>query len=169
MKYLFSKNNKIGSKLISWASSFESLPLLDRDKIPSHVAIEINGQVYESTMLKGVRIIPKKQWSSINTELYSIKSNKKANKFLSAILSSIGRRYDWVGIFYFIFRFIGLILFRIKLPRTNTIHHKSKYFCTELVSYVEEADLSMTTPAKLCNDLLEKEKIAISSVEGGKE
>jgi hypothetical protein len=50
--YLFSKNNKIGSRLISWAAKFENTGL---EYNPSHIAILLNDTwVIESTFFTGI-------------------------------------------------------------------------------------------------------------------
>ena len=62
--YLFSKNKKIGSKLIAWGTAHRC----DVDDVPSHVAILVEERwVYESTLSSGVRVIPYKKWKEINT------------------------------------------------------------------------------------------------------
>jgi len=62
--YLFSRNKKIGSKIISWASG---LLIKDLEKVPSHVAILLDEHlVMESTLTTGVRAVPYSYWKKIN-------------------------------------------------------------------------------------------------------
>mgnify|MGYP006921285106 CR=1 FL=1 len=58
--YLFSRNKKVGSRLISWASSFFVKDL--GKNIPSHIAILIDDRfVIESVLEGGVRQYKLKQ------------------------------------------------------------------------------------------------------------
>ena len=77
--FLFSRRDKIGSKLISWAAKYENLGLRDN---PSHAAILINGKfVIEAVMGSGVRIVPYFKWKEINEELYRIPSEDVSRDF----------------------------------------------------------------------------------------
>lgn len=148
--YVFSKNNKIGSRLISWASSKE----LDcKKECPSHMAILINEAfVLESTLTTGVRIIPYHKWLFYNTELARVPV-KGANRSMRDILiDKWGAKYDWLGIAYFAYCYIKLILFKIPLPETNAWQNKNKMFCTEYASLLSGQDLSMKSPARVLKE-----------------
>ena len=64
LHYLFSKNEKIGSKIIRWATKH----LVEAKDVPSHVALLVNERwVFESTLFTGIRVIPYKKWLEINS------------------------------------------------------------------------------------------------------
>lgn len=80
--YLFSRNEKVGSKLIAWASG---LLVKDLERIPSHVAILLEFEgikeqfVIESVLESGVRIIPLSVWLSKNELCYKIPCEKETS------------------------------------------------------------------------------------------
>ena len=158
--YLFSRNKKIGSKIIAWASS---LLVKDLEKIPSHMAILIeipdcNEQfVFESTLESGVRIIPYSNWIVINEECYKISCVKQRS--IDDIFSHVnrlwGKKYDWGGIAFFGYSFLKHYLFNTPFPNENAWQSNGKYFCNELGGEIAEYDkYSMVTPAKMCSDFL---------------
>lgn len=158
--YLFSNNSKLGSKLISWASSKEDHVMydfdalgLDRAKIPSHAAVLLNEQlVVESTLSTGVRIIPYKQWKDRNNEIAKVPCFKQflnSNEVLEHMLYLWGKSYDWKGLCFFALCFLKLIIFKKAIPNTNSWEHPLKYFCTEYVANLEDIDAAMMSPAKM--------------------
>lgn len=159
--YLFSKNDKIGSKIISWASS---ILLKELKECPSHMAVLVefddssdSGIIIESTLNTGVRLIPYKNWKEINEELYKIPENSQVSyeKILSLIGSFWGKKYDWGGICYFIPRFLFKVLFNWPFPKKNAWQSDCKYFCNELGGKLAGYEgFSMVTPAKMCFDML---------------
>lgn len=155
ISYLFSKNGKIGSLLIQWASSFQSFENVKKSRIPSHVAILVDDQwVIESTFFTGVRIIPVSKWAKKNELLYLVERPPKESKvFLQKATSVWDKPYDWCGILFFTIKFMKLIMTGEELPKENPWQGKNHYFCTELIGKLESKDYSMTTPAKLCDDL----------------
>lgn len=155
--YLFSKNKKIGSRLISWASG---LLVKDLEKVPSHVALLISCDnlelVVESVLENGVRVIPYSVWKTINEECYKIEHDLNSDIDVASVISNVwGKKYDWLGVIFFALCFIGHLLFKIPFPKKNYWHSRNKYFCTEVVAKLNEYDkYSMTTPAKMCSDFL---------------
>lgn len=155
---LFSRNEKIGSRLISWASS---LLIKDLEKIPSHMAVLIETEeqwVFESTFQSGVRIVPYEKWKQINEECYKIESTREDVKIdvIRKVNELWGKGYDWSGISYFTLRFILYYLFKIPFPKENAWQTKNRYFCNELGAVViGYQNYSMVTPAKICKDLLD--------------
>ena len=154
MHVLFSRNEKCGSKLISWASSKEHLTNV---KVPpSHVAVLIDDTiVVESTLSSGVRMLPYNSWSEINEELYKIECDCPNDDIKGGLELVWGKKYDWMGILYFAWRYLGLILLKKPLPSVNRWQSSSKYFCTEYAGLILGKKLSMISPAKLCDELLE--------------
>jgi hypothetical protein len=153
--FIFSRRDAIGSRLISWASKFENLGLVNN---PSHGAILINKKfVIESVFGSGVRIVPYFKWLEINEELYRIPSNDITREFFdNEILVVWGKPYDWFGIFYFAYRYLRLMLFKTPLPTKNKWQKTSHLFCIELIGRLSNSYYSMTSPAKMCKMLLEK-------------
>lgn len=158
--YIFSKNDQIGSKLISWASG---LLVKDLDKTPSHMAILIEFEkdeaslVLESVFQTGVRIVPYSKWLEINEQCYKIPCPTKRS--LTEILSWInlywGRKYDWSGVLYFALCFVAHLLFKTPFPNENAWQSEEKFFCNELGGKIAEYErYSMVTPAKMCSDFL---------------
>jgi len=160
--YVFSRNKKIGSKIISWSSSLlkNDVKNLDINKIPSHVAVLIDDCiVIESTLTTGVRIIPYNKWLEINEELYKIKciqSSQHLNSKKKELLFEMwGKKYDWFGILYFAKCIFLHYFFGKKLPNENKWERENYFFCTEFAARLTNYNYSMTTPAKMCNDFLE--------------
>lgn len=157
---IFSKNNKIGSKFISWGSS-----LLLRENMeifPSHAAILIKSEnkefVLESTFLNGVRKISYEKWLEINTECYKFKFENLEKKYVMSKFNKLkGKKYDYLGVMYFLYAFVLNFVFKKPFPSKNPWQKKDKFFCTELVGkIVEHKNYSMVTPAKMCYDLIRK-------------
>lgn len=157
--YVFSKNKKIGSRIISWAAKYEKLGL---EKNPSHVAVLMNDQwVVESTFSSGVRILPYKSWLKINEELYKVPCEQRyrsSKDVMSHTEHLWGKKYDWRGIMYFAWAYLMLIIFDKPMPKKNRWQRKSYYFCTEYAGRIVGQDYSMTSPARLCAQWLGKVK-----------
>ncbi len=161
--YIFSRNKKIGSRLIAWASG---LLVKDLDKVPSHMAILIDvglGEsfVFESILETGVRIIPYTNWLKINEECYKIMCPQDRN--LEDILNKVneywGKKYDWYGIAFFALCFINHLVFKKPFPKDNAWQQEEAYFCNELGGEIAQyPKYSMVTPAKMCSDFLKMSK-----------
>lgn len=153
VEFLFSRRNKASSRLIAWAAKWENLELKE---IPSHTAILINGRfVIESVFGQGVRIVPFDKWAEFNEELYRIPSNDiSREEFDATLLSAWGKKYDWRGILYFAYRYILLMLLNWSLPKKNKWQRNTHLFCIELVGRLSGTYYSMTSPAKMCAQLL---------------
>ncbi len=157
--YLFSRNQKIGSRLIAWASG---LVVKDLEKVPSHMAVLIEQDgyealVFESTLDANVRILPYKNWLLINEECYKIECFKERtnSEIFTHVYNLWGKKYDWGGIAFFAICFINHILFKIPFPKENAWQSNNKYFCNELGGViVGYGKYSMVTPAKMCSDFL---------------
>jgi hypothetical protein len=157
VEYLFSSRPKSGfSRAISWASAKEGYIL---QEYPSHMAVLLDEtMVVESTLLTGVRIIPYTKWKEINEELYKIPcihKDRDSRDTLTKATQIWGRGYDWIGILYFAWRFLGLLLLKKELPAHNHWENKDRFFCTEYAGSLTDQNLSMKTPAKICYEWLE--------------
>lgn len=158
ISYIFSRNDKIGSKAISWASG---LLVKDLEKVPSHMAIliELEGCpeafVLESTLSTGVRIAPYNVWLQHNELCYKFESKQKMT--LSEIFDKMdlywNKKYDWPGISFFAVCFIKYIIFKSEFPKENAWQSDDRFFCNELGGEIAGyPKYSMVTPAKMCSD-----------------
>lgn len=164
LHYLFSRNKKIGSRLISWASG---LLLPDMQKVPSHVAILMSFDgveesfVAESVLESGVRLVPYSTWKSLNEECYKIPCQtqfRDINEVFSVLTSIWGKKYDWKGLSFFALCFVRHLLFKTQFPKENKWQCDDRYFCTEAAAKLSGYEKhSMTTPAKMCHDFLKVE------------
>jgi hypothetical protein len=146
--HLFSKNNKIGSRLISWSSVLEKEDV--GKVIPSHIAILIeqedgSGMVLESTLFTGVRFIPYTNWLKINTQVAKVRCTKHL-ELSSNITSMWGKKYDWYGIIYFGYRLLLKKFFDKEIPDMNIMERPNSYMCTEFVGIMEDIPYQMKTP-----------------------
>lgn len=154
VEYLFSRNSKVGSKLIAWAASHEDLEL---DEYPSHIAVLIDELwVLESTFESGVRLLPYKAWQEINEQLYRLPSSVCSSKVLKVSEQIWGHKYDWKGLAYFGFCYVRHIVCGTPFPTKNKWQSERSYFCTELVARLEDKNFSMTSPARVCYEMLLK-------------
>lgn len=158
--YVFSKNHKIGSRLISWASG---LLIKDLEKIPSHSSVLMDFEnieekfIIESTLESGIRILPYSKWLEINEECYKIeyKTEINTNEIFSKLMNTWGKDYDWNAFTYFSICFIKHLLFKIPFPKINAWQQIDKFLCTEVIGIIDQYDnYAMVTPAKMCSDLL---------------
>lgn len=151
--YLFSKNYKIGSKLISWGTKH----LTNIEDVPSHVAILVNNRwVHESTLDSGVRVISYSEWLNINIEVKKITGKPTEYRVIKNIFKDIkNKKYDWLGVTYLGLCLIPNKAFNVKLPAVNKWQDNDKYFCTEAVEkLIGLSDCSMKSPVQLLNELL---------------
>lgn len=161
ISYIFSRNEKLGSKLISWASG---LLIDDLEKVPSHVAILIEldeiqeSLVIESVLDSGVRIIPYSVWLTHNELCYKIPCKDQVSTLDEVLLELKdiwGKKYDWKGILYFGWCFILNLTVDRPFPKENKWQSEDRYFCTEAAARLSGyGKHSMTTPAKMCSDFL---------------
>lgn len=163
LKLIFSKNEKIGSKLISW---FSELLLEGKlEKFPSHVAVLVEREgveptVWESTLDSGVRRIPYEEWKLHVEECYSFDYPDADEAFFwEHVGLTAGKKYDYMGILYFVYAYLRHKIFGIEIPKVNAWEQEDRYFCTELAAnLITYENYSMTTPAKMCYDLKKKKE-----------
>lgn len=158
--YLFSRNKKLGSRLIAWASG---LLIKDLEKVPSHVAIlmEFEGVkesfVAESVLESGVRLIPLSVWLERNELCYKIpcKQIRTIDEIFGILNSIWGKKYDWMGIAFFTLSFLKYLLFKKAFPEKNEWQNEEKFFCSEAAGKLSNYEKTgMATPAKMCSDFL---------------
>lgn len=150
LEYLFTKarKNKIGSRLISWGTG----KLHPNLKPCSHVAIKAKNVVFESTIGTGVRIIPYKLWIQENEVVHAFEcpKDRKVSKIIETSISCIwGKKYDWLGILYFVWRMLGFLILKRPLPAKNRWERPTHFFCVELLESITGEKYSMTSPIQL--------------------
>lgn len=156
VEYVFSRNQKFGSRLIAWAASFEKTGL---EHTPSHAAVLLDETwVFESTFASGVRVVPYSKWLKFNEELYRIpcQIKRESSNILQSAAELWGRSYDWLGLAFFAWRYLGLIITGRALPSKNRWQSDSKYFCTEFIAKLTNRNFSMKSPARVCADFMEE-------------
>lgn len=152
--YLFSKNKKIGSRIISWGSR----QLTKRKNVPSHIAILVNERwVFESTLESGVRVISYVKWKEINEEVAKIPCTNIYREYseIKYIFKEIkGKKYDWYGVSYLGLCLVPNKLFKTSLPKENKWEKKDRYFCCEAVEKLANlSNSSMKTPVQLLDEM----------------
>lgn len=154
LDYLFSRNEKMGSKLISWAGS----KLVPLDKVPSHVAILVNEKwVLESTLDKNVRVIGYNAWLELNEELYKVSGGDLEFDLIKSLYKALeGHKYDWGGIAYYAIRFALYYAFKLPIPYKNLLQSENKYFCCEVIGKLNNINYSMTAPVEVYIELKAK-------------
>lgn len=153
ISYLFSRQDKIGSHLISWASG-KLLP--DVNPVPSHIAVLVNNKfVFESTLDKGVHISFYDKWKRENQQLYILNDTEvyDMSQIKGIYKKMLGKRYDFIGIMYFSICFLGKFLFNRPIPQENKWQRPNSYFCCEAVGKLLEIPYEMRTPAKMYEEL----------------
>ncbi len=161
VEYVFSRNEKIGSKAIAWGSALfpDHVSLLD-NKIPSHVAVLLDETfIIEAVFSGGVRIIPYSEWLKHNEMLHRIEEKSVVTIALvqELLFEMYGKKYDWFGILYFGWSMAKHYILGKQLPKTNKWEREDYFFCTEFAARLKGYNYAMTTPAKMCNDLLKIE------------
>lgn len=155
IEILFSNNQLIGSRTISWLSSFD---VKDMKDVPSHTAVLINETLVIESVFKGVRIIPYKKWKEINNEIAKIPLDavkKETGEDLRDLLFEMwGKKYDFKGLLYFTWCGIEFILLNREIPKENKWEREDYFFCSEFVGRLVGANYSMTSPARMLRDFL---------------
>lgn len=151
--YLFSKNNKIGSKIIANQTNH----LADKPET-SHISIMVHNRwIFESTLSTGVRVIPFVEWIKINEIVDIIPCEKETREYseIKSIYKEIqNKKYDYAGILYLGFYIALNRYFGIKIPKKNKLQSDNKYFCCEAVEKLTGlGPTSMKTPIEILAEL----------------
>lgn len=156
---LFSKNNKIGSKCITWLCHHQN-KFSHIIETPSHVALVLQKRwVFEAVVGKGVVVQSFDKWSANNIVCHFIDLGQCEYQDIADEFRKIkSKPYDYIGAFY-----LGLCLLlnkfiRIPIPRNNLLECKRCYFCSEAVGAILNKNLSMTTPTALMCELESQNK-----------
>ena len=154
IRYLFTHNDLIGSKLIS---HFTKKSWQSREKTPSHTGVLfLNLMVVHSNGANGVHIEPFYSFKKKNKIICALRratekrSREEAEElFLHYCREAYAAPYDYAAIAYFCYRIILNKLFNIPIPLKNKWENERKFFCDELLEVELGRDLSMTTPNEL--------------------
>ena len=107
----FCRSKTLAGRLIRWVTFSRW----------NHVAVEINGLVYEADMLEGVRTVPVRQFKRMWTEVQYldvyVRDQAATIRWLN---QQLGKPYDFMAI--------------LALPFRATWQHPHKWFCSELVA-----------------------------------
>ena len=149
--YIFSKNKKIGSKIISWGTNHLEPNISDEDT-PSHVAILVNERwIFESTLESGVRRIAYEEWLKINREVgkFESKEDKTIEDVLHLFRQIKDKKYDYKGIIFFGWRLFLNKAFKTPIPKDNKWQSKDAYFCCEVLGTLLNIEYEMTAPVQI--------------------
>ena len=148
--YIFSKNNKIGSRFISWGTDH----LCEVEETPSHIALLVDERwVFESTLSTGIRVIPYFKWLNLNKEVAKVPCKNRIREYseIKSVYKIIqNKEYDWPGILYFGFYIFMNRYLSTKIPVDNKWENPDKYFCSEAVGMITgQGRYSMKAPVQL--------------------
>jgi len=160
IKYLFTRNDLIGSKLISGVTKRDYQKTSDT---PSHFAILFNDRwVLHSNFANGVHIEPYYFFKKRNQVITSLRDTTCKMCAIECQLlfdqltrKAYGLKYDWPAILYFAYRIILRWIFKLPIPDKNKWEAEDKWFCNEIFELVIGRDISMQTPNDLMMILLE--------------
>jgi len=151
--YLFSRRDLIGSKTIAWGTG-HLYP--EFKKTPSHVAILVNNRwVHESTLDSGIRVMSYEKWLEINDEVAKVDSQVEWDyEQIKVLFRAIkDKKYDWSGIIYLGLWMVPSKLFRSKVPENNILGSPDRYFCSEVMGYMLNANYDMKAPVQILKEL----------------
>ena len=158
--FIFSRNNLIGSKLISWGTKEEWQRSNDK---PSHFWMVFGSDlIIESTLKQGVRLnyLPTfKTKNQIISALRPINDGLIYSEKVDKILDQAhGRKYDYPAIIYFAWRVLLKRFFGLSFPKRNKFNSAEKFFCNELYTFITGEKMSMQSPNGLMFKMLENEQ-----------
>lgn len=91
----------------------------------AHVAIEVDGMIYDSSMEDGVRCWAPSDFYSKYPITYTAPFHGNSIKVVNFLLEQLGKRYDWGAV--------------IGMPFRSSWQHPDKWFCSELAAAAVEA------------------------------
>jgi hypothetical protein len=149
---LFSKNHKVGSKIIAQGTKHLDKDLSSKGMATSHVAILVDDRwVHESTLESGIRVISYNKWLDINQEVAKVPyCNIEYSVIKKHFKNLKNKKYDWLGVAYLGFWIgIKLLIPFVKIPENNAMECPSKYFCCEVVGELIDKNLDMKSPIEV--------------------
>lgn len=128
MIFLWSKADKIGSRLIRWGSRSDC----------SHFSICFSNRVYESVYPNGFMVVDIEDWYKKHEEVHKIcipltltEDNNIEGLVFNALKS---KDYDNNAIFYWTIRIAMKRFLGIPLPQSNIWGDRNKYYCVEVLN-----------------------------------
>lgn len=148
-------NKYIGSRLICYGTKH-----FHEDISPcSHLVIILRKTlVIESTMFRGVNIVPYSVWIKDNkvVDAFSVPYNQSLSNYIPNLLTNMwGKSYDWLGLLYFAWRVILNKYLNVKLPTVNILEDPNKRFCVEVFG----DKLSMVSPIQMVSRWMSDENL----------
>lgn len=150
--YSRSKSNKM---IVSRAISLFTKEKEDKlEHVPSHMAL-VFGQTFmvEAVGGAGVRInfLPTFLKSNDIVEVFEYKRGPSiglcdSKLIIEASLKYHGLKYDYRGVLWFAFYIIRKWLFGIKLPKSNKWEGINRFFCSELMEFIDSRDYETSDP-----------------------
>jgi len=148
---VFSRNDKAGSRLISWGSAKKT----DIKKVPSHFSYCFKETyVLESRMTTGVRADEWENFKSKNdiiaifdvSEIVKLNYGKWYKYYKHLYKPIMGKAYDKAALIYLGWKVFLWKVFNRPIPKTNRKNNPNKYFCVEVFQELFGEDLSAVTP-----------------------
>ncbi len=160
IKYLFTRSNLIGSRLISYGTKYD---FQKTEEAPSHFAILFFDRIIlHSNFANGVHLDSFYRFKQKNQVVCAVRREKCEMGRIECMLlfDQLDRRamsaeYDWPAILYFIWRIFLKWFLNKPMPDKNKWESENKWFCNELFEIIFRDDLSMKTPNDLMWMLLE--------------
>lgn len=167
VEYIFSRNEKIGSKVIRWGT--QHLTSIPPHLVPSHVAILVNERwVLESTLNKGVQVDTYERWKARNVQVGRFESARRweFSELKERFKPLKDKCYDWPGVLYFAWR-VGLnLLLGLEIGSSNPWESEDRFFCSEVVGSMLGIDYSMISPVQImyeCKELGLHKKMSLEA------
>lgn len=151
---VFSNNDKIGSKIISWGSAKG----IQSTKVPSHFSYVFKETyVLESRLTSGVHADEWENFKSRNkiVAIFDVSEEieKKHGKwyvyYKNLYKKIINKSYDWKGLLYLAFYQARWKFFNKNIPQSNKKNNPDKYFCVEVFEDLFGENISMYSPYSL--------------------
>lgn len=160
IKFLFTNNTKIGSKIISHVTREPGQRAIE---VPSHFSILLwEWLVIESTMLWGLKPKLYAEFIEHNTVLASFTphdDSKKAAQIAKELASrNHNARYDFAAALYMGWFELLNLYFGVRIPEKNRFDNSNEFFCNELFREFYGGDVSMKHPNSLMREMMNDER-----------
>lgn len=155
MMFLFTTSNKIGARLIRWATGEKC----------SHFATAFDcenpdgkGIIFHSTLTQGVHLEWFGEWIKHNKIVFALKCSQSdllsEEKVYQALLNGYyGKKYDWLGFVKFSFYAVRRKLSGRAIPQNIGDGSRNNYLCTEIAEGIKGVHPSLV-PAHLPSSLI---------------
>lgn len=156
MIVLFSRNDKIGSRLISWGTKHEGEKIKET---PSHLSLLFfSSLMLESVLGEGVRLNYLRTFHKKNQILAAFQWKKGSVSedyipFKKVARLYHGQKYDWMGILWYSFAVLRHKIFKTGISKKNRWEKADKKFCTECLEPFVGKEISTLDPNSLVDFL----------------